>query len=71
MVKERSAVDPRQRFLQDLKALLMKWKKEGKRIIVCLDANEHVYKDGVGRTLTDAEGLDMVETMHSANGTKL
>jgi hypothetical protein len=64
-------VEPRKRFLTDLLALLSKWREEGKRIIVCMDVNEHVYKDAVGKALTDSEGLDMVETVHAYNGIKL
>jgi hypothetical protein len=63
--------EPRARFLADLTRLLEKWKEEGKRIIVCMDANENVYKGIIGRTLTDTEGLDMVETVSATHGTPL
>jgi exonuclease III len=41
-------VDPRKKFLEDLVALLEKWKQEGKRMVVMLDANEDVYKGEIG-----------------------
>jgi hypothetical protein len=68
---EGQADEPRARFLSDLTSLLKKWKDEGKRIIVCMDANENVYKGIIGRTLTDAAGLDMQETVLATNGTPL
>lgn len=45
--------------------------REDKRLVVCLDANEDVYKDIIGRTLTSAEVLDMVEPVHHTSGSKL
>eukprot|EP00956_Cyclotella_meneghiniana_P010074 scaffold13929_cov79-Cyclotella_meneghiniana.AAC.4 len=69
--KEKKDEEPRTRLLQDLKALLDKWKEDGDRIVVCLDANEDIYKDIIGRTLTDSEGLDMVEAVHASSGQKL
>jgi hypothetical protein len=69
--KEKEVVEPRKRFLTDLLALLSKWREEGKRIIVYMDANEHVYKGAIGKALTDSEGLDMVEAVQECNGAKL
>ena len=63
--------EPRARFLKDLTAILIRWKEQGKRLVVCLDANEDVYRDIIGRTLTDSDGLDMQETVLAANGEKL
>ena len=39
-------------------------------MIVCLDANEDIYKDVIGKTLTDPEGLDFVEAFRHAHGRK-
>jgi hypothetical protein len=36
---------PRERLLADLKQELSKWRDQGKNVIVCLDANEDIYKD--------------------------
>ena len=63
--------EPRSRFLKDLKSILSQWKDQGKRLIVCLDANEDVYKDIIGRTLTEEDGLDMQESVLASNGVKL
>ena len=63
--------EPRSRFLSDLTKILSHWKEQGKRLVVCLDANEDVYKDVIGRTLTDEEGLDMQESVLTASGERL
>ena len=68
---EGTADEPRARFLLDLVVLLKQWKEEGKRIVVCMDANENMYKDIIGRFLTDSEGLDMAETVLATNGAPL
>jgi hypothetical protein len=64
-------VDPRRKFLEDLVALLEKWKGEGKRMVVMLDANEDVYRGEIGKCLTNENGLDLVETVHQCSGKKL
>jgi hypothetical protein len=43
--------------------MLTKWKEEGDRIIMCLDANEHIYKKSIGKALTDRERLAMKEVV--------
>lgn len=62
---------PRLKFREDLTALLTEWKMAGDRIIVCLDANEDIYRKMLGRTLTDTDGLDMVEVVGDHTGCKL
>eukprot|EP00956_Cyclotella_meneghiniana_P027275 scaffold60862_cov41-Cyclotella_meneghiniana.AAC.5 len=69
--KEKKDDEPRTRFLADMTKVLTKWKEDGHRIVVCLDANEDVYKDIIGRTLTDPAGLEMVESVHASTGQKL
>ncbi len=54
---------PRTEFKEDLIAQLTKWRKEGDRLIVCLDANEHIYKKSIGKALTDIDGLAMREVV--------
>ena len=61
---------PREQLLADLKQELTKWRDQGKNVIVCLDANEDIYKDVIGKTLTDPEGLDFVEAFRHAHGRK-
>jgi hypothetical protein len=62
---------PRVRFSQDLVKVLKKWREEGDRLIVCIDTNEDVYKKSIGRTLTDREGLNMVEAVGEFTGKKI
>jgi hypothetical protein len=52
---------PQTKFREDLVTQLKKWREDGNRLIVCLDANEHIYKNSIGQTLTDIEGLAMRE----------
>jgi hypothetical protein len=48
--------------------LLRKWKEQGDRIIVCMDANEDIYRKSIGKTLTDEEGLNMREVVGDYTG---
>jgi hypothetical protein len=63
ITKKGNLTCPRIKFREDLVAQLKKWHKEGDRLIVCLDANEHIYKKFIGRALTDIEGLAMQEVV--------
>ncbi len=38
---------------------MKKWREEGDQLIVCLDANKHIYKKSFGRALTNIDGLAM------------
>jgi hypothetical protein len=40
------------KFREDLIAQLKKWQQEGNKLIVCLNANEHIYKKSTDRALT-------------------
>ena len=62
---------PRVRFRQDLVKRLKQWQEEGDRLIVCMDANEDIYKKSIGKTLTDTEGLNMVEAVGEFTGKKI
>ena len=47
---------PRRKFQEDLLKLLKKWRAEGNRIIVCLDANQDIYlRKGIGAALTSTD----------------
>ncbi len=54
---------PRTKFREDLVVQLKKWREEGNRLIVCLDANKHIYKKSIGKALTDIDGLAMREVV--------
>jgi hypothetical protein len=49
----------------------MRWRNDGDRLIVCLDANEHIYKKLIGKVLTDIEGLAMKEVVGKLTGTAI
>ena len=52
-------------------AQLVKWRQQGDRLIVCLDANEDIYKKSIGKTLTDTSGLAMKEVVGEFTGKRL
>ena len=54
---------PRVRFREDLIRQLEKWRKDGERLILCLDANEHIYRGEFGRQITNRDGLGMKEVV--------
>ncbi len=62
---------PRVKFKQDLVEALTRWRDQGDRLVVCLDANEDIYKKSIGRTLTDRDGLAMREVVGTATGKKV
>jgi hypothetical protein len=54
---------PRTKFREVMVAQLTQWQKDGDRLIVCLDANKHIYKKSINKALTDIEGLAMKEVV--------
>jgi hypothetical protein len=62
---------PRKQFEQDLIHLLTTWRQEGRRLVVCLDANDHVYCSRLGRALVSTPELDLRESMLSHTGNEL
>jgi hypothetical protein len=62
---------PRRRFKEDLVELLTKWRTDGDRLIVCMDANEDIYRKSIGKTLTDTEGLAMREVVGKYTGRRV
>jgi exonuclease III len=71
ITKEGDLTCPRTRFREDLVALLKKWRLDGDRLVVCMDANEDVYRKSIGKALTDPEGLNMREVVGDFTGGKL
>ena len=63
ITKKGNLTCPRAKFREDLVAQLKKWRKEGDHLIVCLDANKHIYKKSIGKALTDIDGLAMREVV--------
>lgn len=62
---------PRRHFREDLLNLLVKWREEGRRLIVCLDANDHVYTGPLGRAMISHPNLDLREATLTSTGSPL
>ena len=69
--KHNDCTCPRTRMCKDLVAQLQQWRDEGDRIILGMDANENIYKKGLGKILTDPEGLGLVEAVGEFTGKKI
>jgi hypothetical protein len=54
---------PQTKFREDLVAQLTRWWKDGDCLIVCLNANKHIYKKLIGKALTDIKGLATKEVV--------
>jgi hypothetical protein len=48
MTHRKDLTCPRKQFHDDLMIQLDKWQQEGDRLVVCLDANEDIYKKSLG-----------------------
>jgi hypothetical protein len=59
------------KFCEDLIQLLKTWHVAGDCIIVCLDANEDIYKKAIGKALTEEGVLVMKEIVRSYTGKKI
>lgn len=62
---------PRVQFQEDLVGLLTEWQEQGDCLIVCLDANEDIYKKSLGKTLMARDGLAMKEVVGEFTGRRL
>jgi len=71
VTKRHSLVCPRVKFREDLLAQLRQWREEGDKLVVCLDANEDIYKKSIGRALTDIDGLAMQEVVGAFTGSDI
>lgn len=69
--KRRCATCPRIKFRDDLLEQLTKWRENGDKLIVCLDANENIYKKSIGKALTSVDGLAMKEIVGEFTGTPI
>ena len=66
--KRRCATCPRIKFREDLLEQLTKWREDGDKLIVCLDANENIYRKAIGKALTSVDGLAMKEVVGDFTG---
>ena len=69
--KEKDRTCPRTRFRHDLIKQLVQWRKEGDRLVVCLDTNGDIYKKKLGKALVQTSELDMIEVVGSFTGQKV
>ena len=63
ITKEKYRTCPRVWFRKDLLEQLKVWREQRDRLIVCMDANENIYKDQIGKALMDEDGLRMIEAV--------
>jgi hypothetical protein len=71
ITKEKDLTCPQKRFHNNLKHQLEKWQQEGDRLIVCMDANKDIYRKSIGKSLTERDGLNMVEVVGEFTGKQL
>jgi hypothetical protein len=50
---------------------MKQWREIGKRLVLCLDANENIYRAALGWQLTDFHGLGMTEVVGDFTGRRL
>ncbi len=71
ITKKKDLTCPRKKFHDDLMQQLEKWCTDGDRLIVCMDANEDIYKKSLGKSLTKVDGLNMSEVVGDFTGKQL
>ena len=70
-MKEKDRTCPRKRFRDDLVKQLVAWRKQGDRLVVCIDANKDIYKKSIGKALVDNKELCMGEAVGDFTGKKV
>ena len=70
-MKEKDGTCPRKRFRNDLIKQLVIWRRQGDRLIVCMDANEDIYKKSIGKTLVGNKELGMGEAVGDFTGKRV
>jgi hypothetical protein len=50
---------------------MKQWQAAGKHLVLCLDANENIYRAELGQQLTDLHGLGMKEVVGDFTGRQL
>lgn len=68
---EKDRTCPHTRFFNDLARQLRQWRDDGNLFIVCMDANEDIYKKRIGKELTAADGLHMTEVVGNFTGKRI
>ena len=70
-MKEKDRTCSRTGFKNDLLAQLRKWREQGDRLIVCMDVNEDIYRNSIGKYITMSEDLQMIEAVGNYTGKKI
>ena len=63
ITKKKDLTCPNKLFRQHLVHQIKKWRKEGDRIILFMDHNEHTYDGPLGRALSDPKGVGLQEAV--------
>ena len=71
ITQEKDRTCPRKRFRNDLIKQLILWRKQGDRLIVCMDVNEEIYLKSIGKALVETNDLDMIEAVGNFTGRKI
>ena len=71
LLKEKYRSCPRNFLRDDVIRQLQDWREEGDRIILCMDANEDIYKNNLGKSITARDGLNMNEVVGTFTGKKI
>jgi hypothetical protein len=71
VLKKKCLECPRVKFRNDLVDRLKKWRDQGDKLIVCMDANEDIYRKSIGKALTSVEGLAMKEVVGAFTGKQI
>jgi hypothetical protein len=59
---------PREYFREDLLRQMKQWREAGKHLVLCLDANENIYRAAIGWQLTYLHRLGMKEVVGDFTG---
>ena len=68
---EKECTCPRTRFKNNLLNQLRTWRDQGDWLIVCMDVNKDIYRKSIGRSLTELDDLQMIETVENYTGKKI
>ncbi len=71
ITQQKNTLCPQKLFREHLVAQLKKWRAEGDRLIICLNANKDICKKSIGKALTDTDGLSMKEIVGEFMGQEI
>ena len=71
VLKYKDRTCPRKYLHNDLIKKLQDWREEGDWIILCMDANEDIYKKSLGKSITERDVPNMHEVVGTFTGKKI